>query len=706
MEHTIKIKKFTWWWLLLFLPLLLLIPLKKNVYVQTIDAESGNPVSNVNVYFHYAKQSVRVSGSPVFKFERLTDANGVVEFYALRYRVYSWIFKHFSETLIYANTGCYSSDTLKPYFHHIWGNDTIKLNISPIFIPFDFKVVDADDNEPLPDAKVKIISEYNGKQYIDSAISQPDGRVYFPRVPKCGKVHIVKGTTDGYYPDSIVNKEIDELFGSIDSTRLLKLKPIKEKIVFFVIDCKTKEPIPGATVTIDFDYKGKKKTQKKRTNVNGVGKGEYSDAHIIADITLEAEKPYYKNGRLPGKHKVKDFINLPPDQRTICLEPIENCIQFKNIDERTGKPLSGVKNIVKIKKGSRERIDTIMSNGNGIFIVCEVVLGDEISIVATYPPNYEDNTTKIKDANGLDLVKAPIGDRTIPLKPKEIELVFRSVEDSTWTLIPRVKLKIIVDGVLISLPNNSGNGEFKVKTPLSSVISIVADGRDINYTLNDTTIKNEPVSKLILATQKERDIPLRKPEYTVDVIFTIDLSGSMGDKLESIKTNISNFYTLLQTEMISHSKNPEIIRIKLIGFHDAKCEATKFYYVPDELSNFKSSISILSVSGGTENGLDALSMAFNSKWQTVGIKRRRIIFLFTDDVSQPFGTCPLNTTITNHNQMKDLWDKLQPNTHLIMFLNPSSETGYIELKAWTNVTSFDIRSYNFNRIIEEIVKRL
>lgn len=703
MDYTLKIRKFTWWWLLIFLPLLLLIPCKKNVYIQTIDAETGVPVSNVNVYFHYKKQSVRTSGNPVFVSEKLTDTNGVVGHHTLRYRVYSWIFKHFSETLIYANTGCYASDTLKPYFHHIWSDDTIKLSIAPIFMPFDFKVVDADDNEPLPDSKVKIISEYNGKQYIDSAITQADGRVTFPRVPKCGKVKIVKGVAEGYYPDSIINKEIDELFGSIDSTRLLKLKPIKKKIVFFVIDCKTKEPIPGATVTIDFDYKGRKQSQKKRTNVNGVGKGQYNDAHEIAEITLEAEKPYYKKGRLPGKHKVRDFVNLPPAQRTICLEPIENCIQFKNTDKSTGKPLSGVKNIVRIKKGSRERIDTIMSNKNGVFIVCEVVVGDKISIISTYPPYYEDNTTEIKDADGMKLVKAPISDRTIPLKPKEIELIFRTVEDSTWTLVPGVKLTIIVDGVNIGTPANSGNGEFKVKVlASSSTISIIADGRDVNYTLNDTTIKNKSIRKLSSAAQKERDIPLRKPEYTVDVVFVIDSSGSMDEEMSTISSSIPAFYSLLEKEMTSLKKIPEIIRLKLIDFD---CNSSNFYYVPDELATFNSTINSFLSGNSSSYGLDALVGALNSNWQTVGSKRRRIIILFTDEGSA-FGTCSTSPSINNHSQLKVKWDKLQPNTHLVLFIDPSNAEGYNQILPWTNVSSFDIGSYNFNRIVEEIAKRL
>jgi len=702
MERTIKIRKFTWWWLLIFLPLLLLIPLKKNVYIQTIDAETGSPISNANVYFHYEKQSVRVSGSSVIKYERTTDTNGVVEYYALRYRVYSFIFKHFSETLIYATSDCFASDTLQPYFHHLWSNDTIKLSLSPIFAPLDFKVIDAEDNEPLPDAKVEIIAELNGKLYIDSAITQADGRVLFSKIPRCGKVQIVKATLEGYYPDSIINKEFDELFGNIDSTRLLKLKPIKEKIVFFVVDCRTKEPIPGASVTIDFDYNGIKKSQKRRTNVNGVGKGEYEDAHIIADITLEAEKPYYKTGRLPGKYKVKDFINLPPAQRTICLEPIEQCIQFKNTDARTGMPLTGVKNIVKIKNGSRERMDTLISNGNGIFIVCGVIVGDEISIIASYPPNYEDNNTKIKDANGLDLSKAPINDRTIPLKPKEVELVFRTVSDSTWSLIPNVKLKIFIDGVYLSIPNNSGNGEFKVTVLASSFISIEADGRDINYTLNDTTIKNVPVSRLVLANQKERDIPLSKPDYTVDVVFVIDLSGSMEDEKKTISNNIPIFYSLLKKEMILLQKDPEIIRLKLMDFD---CNSSQFYYVPDELSTFNSSISNFLSGSSSSSGLDALVGALNSNWQTVGLKKRRIIILFTDD-SSDFGSCSTSTLIKNHNQLKNKWDALQPNTYLVMFIDPNNANGYNQIKPWTNVSSFDIGSYNFNRIIEEIVKRL
>jgi len=549
LDYTIKLRRINWWWLLLLLPLLLLIQCEKTIYVKTIDAQSKQPSGNIEVNFNYESTFLydnnRFFPKDWVQLKQSSSSEGVATFSNLRYSVYSYLFRHFTSVRTFAVSSCYASDTLTPFFHQLGNKDTITLFLEPAMITMDFMVIDKEDNLPLPDANVNIISELNGKQYTESATSGPDGRVIFNKIPKCGKVRLVRGEEEGYLPDSMEDKSVSELLkGAIDQSRVLKLTPKKGQFSFFVVDCKTKKPIANASVTIEIDYNGRKTSKTKKTNVDGKGKG-FADDYLKAKIRLGAKAPYYKPGELPGVHSIEEFIDstkYPEEKRTFCLVPEENCIDFKNIDEKTGNSLGGVKNIVTIRNGGNTRTDTVISIKDGSFPVCSIVVGDVISIISQYPPDYEDNTTKIKDADGTSLLKSPIADRTIPLKPREVELTFRTIDARDNSLVDNAELKVIANGIELSNPRNSGNGEFKVKALYSSVISIVADKAD--YERNDTKVFDKAVRSLMTSGQSERDIPL-KPSPKVNVTIKIININSRPDEIFDLIVNGKNLGTII-----------------------------------------------------------------------------------------------------------------------------------------------------------------
>ena len=514
-EYTIKLRKFNWWWLLLLLLLLLLIKCEKQVYVQVLNSENQNPVSNTEVQFSYHKYFLYDEGrfftNDLDKRLEETDTFGIAQFANIEYSIYSLVFKLRSSALIYSNSSCIGSDTLTPWLHFIKNKDTLNLFVEPTLSPIDFKVVDKKDGEALPDALVKVRAEYLGKIYEDSATTDEAGRVVFDRIPGCGVISLARGSAEGYYPDEIKDQKVADLAGDVNEKRLLELEPIEKKLVFFVEDCKTRRRIPGAEVNIEISYgDGRKSTQKKRTNVNGVGKGEYDEVHIIADVTLiGSAPPYYKEAKLPT-YKVGDFIKLPDASRTICLEPIPNLVEFKNIDSLTRKPIEGVKNTVTIKNGSDLRSQEVISNKKGKFAF-PINPGDKVSIVSEYPPDYNKNATKIKNANGVKLIEGPASGRTIPLSPKMIDLVFRTVEEKNpSTIIPNanINVKVSIDGRSISIPTpkkSDSNGQFKVKVPITSEVSIVASKS--GYGDNNSKVRNDAAKALASAPQSRRDIP-------------------------------------------------------------------------------------------------------------------------------------------------------------------------------------------------------
>lgn len=513
LEYVVKLKRHNWLWLLLLLlPLLLLVQCEKDITLETLDVNTKNPVPDTEVNLAYTRYALFDFGTKkfftadTFSYQKITDASGQATFAGLSYTWYSAVLKRNTIANISAFSKCHSADNQNSKFHSLKKNKVVTLLLEPTTVDLDFLVVDKEDNQPLPMADVVIETEFDGIKKLDSLKTTADGRVFFKKLPKCGKIKVV-GNLKGYYSDSIINKTIEELSkGKVDSTRKLELVPIRKKITFFVKDCKTGEPIAsGAVATIHLENANNSKLDKVFPNINGVGKGDYDDIHIINKIRIDVRKKYYTDGVWDKGLTVEEFIALPDSARVICLEPEQNTLDFTNIDEHTKQPLPGVTNIVTIKSKKTTRIDTIMSNINGSFSAPNLVFGDKITICSNLDPYYEPNTTTIVNKNVIALSEGNAKDRVIPLTPKEFTLNFQVFDSDVDTLVNDATLQITLDGQIIKL-TNSRNGKFQVKGYYYSVISIIAEKS--SYTKNDTKIKQASFNDLISAPQSERNIPL------------------------------------------------------------------------------------------------------------------------------------------------------------------------------------------------------
>jgi len=524
LEYTLKLRKRRPWWLLLLLllPLLLLIRFDKIITVQTLDAIAKTPVSGAEVHFNYTKSFAYEKGHFfTTNHEKLTgqsDASGKATF-KVQCSIYSWLFKHNETALVWAVNNCYNSDSLRPVFHRLDNNEQLTLQMQPATIEFDFKAIDKNDMADLPDSKITIIAEFSGIRYSYTDTCDAAGRVLFSKLPLCGRILSVRAEHEGYYPDSIVNRSLPDISGPLERIRTLQLRPIRKPIEFFVENCTTvpHQPIPNATVEIEFDFNGKKSKTSIHTNTDGKGKGTYDEAYIIALIRLKASADYYKNGELLGQHLVSDFIDsikYPRSKRTICLEPEPNPLTFTNVDERTGKPLKGVKNTISIADGNG-KIHTVIKESNNIgnFSV-SINPGEKISIVSQLQPDYEDNNTKVQNEDCIQLMTGPAEKRVIRLKPKIVDLVFRTVDaEHLNKLIPGADLLITVDGLIQPMPKNSDSGQFKVSVTFNSTISIAVS--KAGFGENHTKILGSSVQLLFKSPQEARDIPLKGIKYFI-----------------------------------------------------------------------------------------------------------------------------------------------------------------------------------------------
>jgi hypothetical protein len=127
--------------------------------------------------------------------------------------------------------------------------------------------------------------------------------------------------------------------------------------------------------------------------------------------------------------------------------------------------------------------------------------------------------------------------------------------------------------------------------------------------------------------------------YAVDIVFCIDVTGSMAPILDSVKANALGFYDDVQTNLTAKGKNVEQLRVRVVAFRDfvadgdAALEESPFFTLPAERAGFAEFVNGLIPQGGgdqPESGLEAVAVAINSPWTTTGDRRRQVIVVWTD----------------------------------------------------------------------------
>lgn len=410
-EYVVQLKRKRYWWLLLFLllllPLLLLIRFDKDVMFKTYNEADNSELANVYVKFKY--QDRNFIDLKTFKFftseemERSDTSNteGKVVFEQVSYSLYSKLFFSLEESEVIAIGDCLMGDSLTPRFHGLRHRTEEDVPLGMQSYDLEFQVVDRDDGQPIPDAKVKGKSIVNGKEVNWEEVADANGSVTLKDVPYCSEIYI-EGSKYGYKNDSISDK-VKNLTGSVDDRSLL-LDPLKEMITFTVKDLYSKEPVPNAVAELRMEDD----TVKVQTNTNGVGKGAFEDIKVLAQIKIHASHTFYYDTLTP-LYKVDEYLKLSDDERIIYIRPKTQTLTFRDIDGKNGKPLPGTRNKIYINS---KLVTTQTSNSNGTFAIADVRPDDKISIVAS-KSGYKTNSYTIKNKTIGDLDKP--NSRDIPL---------------------------------------------------------------------------------------------------------------------------------------------------------------------------------------------------------------------------------------------------------------------------------------------------
>jgi hypothetical protein len=161
--------------------------------------------------------------------------------------------------------------------------------------------------------------------------------------------------------------------------------------------------------------------------------------------------------------------------------------------------------------------------------------------------------------------------------------------------------------------------------------------------------------------------------YAVDIVFCIDVTGSMTPIIDQVRTNALRFYDDVQSNLTEKGKNVDQLRVRVLAFRDFKADGaaalqeSPFFTLPADRADFSDFVNGLIAEGGgdaPESGLEAVALAVNSPWTTIGDRRRQVVVVWTDQPAQPLDAAALPADLSSRvpadfSALTDLWENEQ-----------------------------------------------
>ncbi|MCA1694806.1 MAG: VWA domain-containing protein [Actinobacteria bacterium] len=161
--------------------------------------------------------------------------------------------------------------------------------------------------------------------------------------------------------------------------------------------------------------------------------------------------------------------------------------------------------------------------------------------------------------------------------------------------------------------------------------------------------------------------------YAVDIVFCIDVTGSMTPIIDAVKANALRFYADVQTNLTAKGKNVDELRVRVVAFRDfvadgeAALQESPFFRLPAEQGAFSDFVNGLLPEGGgdaPESGLEAVALAVNSPWTTRGDRRRQVVVVWTDQPAHPLEPAVVPADLrkrvpADFSALTDLWEDAQ-----------------------------------------------
>jgi hypothetical protein len=212
-----------------------------------------------------------------------------------------------------------------------------------------------------------------------------------------------------------------------------------------------------------------------------------------------------------------------------------------------------------------------------------------------------------------------------------------------------------------------------------------------------------PEVPVVAVVPPQTSLASRGVSYSVDIVFCIDVTGSMDPILDAVKANALGFYDDVQTNLVAKGKNVSQLRVRVVAFRDlyadgdAGIEESPFYALPDDRAHFSEFVGGLTAEGGgdaPESGLEAVALAINSPWTRVGDRRRQVIVVWSDQPTTPLDPSVVPADLSSRipadfSALTDAWEDEQgvmgsSSKRLILFAPDGP--GWSDISAaWENV---------------------
>lgn len=173
-----------------------------------------------------------------------------------------------------------------------------------------------------------------------------------------------------------------------------------------------------------------------------------------------------------------------------------------------------------------------------------------------------------------------------------------------------------------------------------------------------------------------------------DIVFIVDVSGSMGSYINKVQNALNNFADSLTAESVS-------FRLGLIEFESSAMA----YEFTDNVETFKNNLGNLSIYGGTENGLNAIQTALSMDFRE-GVTKHFIMLTDEDYDDNNYSSSNLDSgTIIS----------LLNNEGVVLDVVGSTYDGKDEYEPIANATGgnfYDISSLDYEQLLNDIVQEI
>ena len=205
---------------------------------------------------------------------------------------------------------------------------------------------------------------------------------------------------------------------------------------------------------------------------------------------------------------------------------------------------------------------------------------------------------------------------------------------------------------------------------------------------------------------------------TVDVAMCIDVTGSMSDIINTVKSNAISFYDQFKQSCEEEGIQLAALNTQVFAYRDKNVDTnwlqtSSTFSLPSQRTAFNNFVNGLKADGGgdgPESGLETLQAAFNkSDWGVDDGYHRHVVILWTDApylVGSSYSNVELSTLASQ-------WNAMPSGRRLILFApyGTSSSNGgsWGNLDGWTNLiheTDLTNGFNNFDYILKSIIGEL